>query len=349
MTAVDQVRELLTQLLEGKKRLQGQGLVQKISNKTRLDRDEVVSALRQLNKLKEVNCELFSGEVLGTLIPISLKRIKSKTEVEWESLLAKYFQGIEKIESLIPLHNKICDLPTEEKIRLVKGLIELRDKQEAHLGESRFCVSAKYLLNSSKILDALPNKTLRNFGIETNIFAAAPYYVLVAGPKNPKSVTLVENPQAFELAVNADENLENAWIATFGYGLSKAGDEFGNQLADIIEKQKTVIQTIRKGSPPSLSEMLKHQSLYFWGDLDLEGLKIFKRLRNSLPQIMLSELYKPMIDILGKRQGHSYSELTQKKSQKIWHSNDKHLNQLIELCSSQGVDQEALEVYQISI
>ena len=53
-------------------------------------------------------------------------------------------------------------------------------------------------------------------------------YILTAGPPNPDSVLLIENPHSFEEAVASGCAEKVALIATFGYGLSRSGEAFGN-------------------------------------------------------------------------------------------------------------------------
>ena len=65
-----------------------------------------------------------------------------------------------------------------------------------------------------------------------------------------------------------------------------------------------------------MSELLALPEVTFWGDLDPEGLRIFQRLRHSVPGIQLSALYAPMIERLEAEGGHPLHVLTGKAGQR---------------------------------
>ena len=90
-----------------------------------------------------------------------------------------------------------------------------------------------------------------------------------------------------------------------------------------------------------LHDLLSHSNLFFWGDLDIEGMKIFERLKRRLPQLRLSGLYTPMVEAIkspGNR--HEYAQLACKPLQKPFSPQFEETAALLVLCSNYAVDQE---------
>jgi hypothetical protein len=161
-------------------------------------------------------------------------------------------------------------------------------------------------------------------------------------------------------------------VATFGYGLSMVGDDYGRQLAAIIETpQRQIHSLIRAGTPPNLKSLLAHDKIFFWGDLDLEGLRIYQRLKDRLPKLELSAMYQPMIEMMYKPGAtHPYLKAVGKEGQGARHGNNNLINkpqdnvshyegfidtssgaevldEIAQLCTSSGIDQEILSKEQI--
>lgn len=238
--------------------------------------------------------------------------------------------------------NVLFDWDQADMQQLILGLYRLKLDAPTLKGQSRFAVSANYLLGSSKLLDSLPWPALRRFDIDPEWFSGSTPYVVVAGPSNPECVVLVENPQAFEAAIQADKGMRIAWVVTFGYGLSQSGDDYGRQLATYIESQRKLITLVRAGNPPPIASLLQHPTLYFWGDLDKEGLRIYWRLKSKLPQLRLSNQYKPMLEMLKDcSQSHPYVKAVAKDSQNQWTCADGQVQALLNACFNRAVDQEA--------
>lgn len=95
----------------------------------------------------------------------------------------------------------------------------------------------------------------------------------------------------------------------------------------------------RRGTFISLHDALRVSPLFFWGDLDLAGLDIYRRLKNHLPSIELSAMYQPLIDDLRIGQGHVYDG-TQKERQHLGAHSYPELQKLEDLCRNRGIDQE---------
>jgi len=341
---LNRTRICISKLSNGRVTLRGDGLADRISKKLKIPVADIISVFSILKKNKELICESwFNGLPLST-VNVDIKSIpKPESYYRWGSAMriAGYTDG--EIDSLQVCHSLFDDLDNDDQLSLAKGLKQLKSNRYDDNGHSKFIVSSKYLMGSSKILDMIPNMHLKNFGLDIDDYSRPVSYVIVAGPKNPEAVVLVENPQALEAAIKS--NVTNiAWIATFGYGLSMIGDEYGRQLANIIEdKDRIIVPLVRSGSPPTIDVLLSYEDIYFWGDLDLEGLKIYTSIKSKLPSLKLSGLYNPMLRLfIDQDINHSYIKLTGKEGQKKWKSTDAILNLLIEYCQFRGLDQEVL-------
>lgn len=257
-------------------------------------------------------------------------------------------------DALTPLSTKLAPFSDLEKSAILEGLLQLRANLLDEAGRHRFLVSAKYFLGSSKLLDELPSNALRAFGISIDFFPTHPLYVIVAGCSNPETVVLVENPAAFELAVKTNAVKRCAFIATFGFGLSKSQEDYGNQLASMAEDRFTnEITLMREGATcPAAKDLLVHPRITFWGDLDIAGIHIYLRLKKVIPGLSLSGLYKPMFDSL-KVIEHSHPYVSavgkagQPKMATISSNSEEILDVLLSQCISRGVDQELLTIEQI--
>lgn len=210
----------------------------------------------------------------------------------------------------------------EDQHALVKGLRQLASDLPQAYQLSPYVASARYLLGSSKLLDALPQELLRSFGIEQADFESAETWLLASVPEEPEGVLLIENAQSFTQAcrVGCDQRL--AIICTFGYGLS-----LGNALQD-SGRMRLVGQGVAN---VNLTELLRLSNLTYWGDLDPEGMRIYLRLSRSLPRLNLSALLAPMIEAFGDGLTHPLDALTGKAGQRAgddW---------------QRGLDQECLE------
>ncbi len=220
------------------------------------------------------------------------------------------------------LDGVLDDWSLADQRRLVEGLRRLAaDLPEAH-GLSAKVASARYLLGSSKLLEALPGELVRSFGIEPRDFRAAPLWLLAAMPAVPESLLLIENPQSFAQACRVGLDRRLAVVCSFGYGLS---------LGEAMLDPAAVRLVGGQGLSHDLAALLTLPSPTYWGDLDPEGLRIYRRLKAQLPALRLSALLEPMASALAGQGGHPLHRLTGKEGQRSagdW---------------TRGVDQEALE------
>lgn len=346
MDVVSRLRSALS--VGNKTSVQGGRLVDRLCSKTGLHRNEVINGLRMLRDTGEVTCrDWHRGEPIGR-VELSIQQVRSPCEESWIGVMHDMGTDPEDQEVLIALSDKLEGLAVDDMKRLLSGLMALREDLPLLKGQSRYLVSAKYLLGSSKLLDALPSPLLRKFGINLDLLIGPPSYIITAGPSSPACVVLVENPQAMEAALQTNIGSKIAWIATFGYGLSRSGNEYGRQLASLIEENNRLTALVRQGTPPPIERLLKHPEIYFWGDFDREGFQIYWRLKYKISQLQLSGLYHAMrARIENTDNHHAYNELASKPNQNTWQCSDMDVQKMLDLCESRAVDQESVSLSEI--
>lgn len=235
-------------------------------------------------------------------------------------------------------------LASEHMVTLLEGLVRLRENQAQHFGEQVFSVSAMYLMGSSKLLSSLDGKALRGFGIEIDRFLPRPVYVVVGGNvEAPTAVVLVENPVSFETAVESAAARHCLFVCTFGFGLSASTNDYGNQLAGAVDAGKARVLSRSAGVEPALRDILQHQRIHFWGDLDTAGMQIFCRLASKVPNIALSALYEPMIDAIrhdGSRHPYVSAVCKDGQGRMTVQTARNDVQELLCLCEHFAVDQE---------
>lgn len=205
------------------------------------------------------------------------------------------------------LTGPLGDWSASDQQALADGLRRLAGDLPGAYALSPYVASARYLLGSSKLLEALPNDLLRAFGIEPSSFTVADARLLASMPATPEGVILIENLQSFSQACRVGLDARWALVCSFGYGLS-LGEALGG-----LERVRLV------GEGPlshTMTGLLALSNLTYWGDLDPEGLRIFRQLRRRLPGLRLSALYRPMIDAFEATRGHPLHGLTGKEGQR---------------------------------
>lgn len=345
-TAADTIRQALARLGQGRGTLQSNRLIERLQERTGLTVIEVRRGLNELREAGEVKCRDWSnGEPYGKVHLALNAPPVSDIAVAWQNVLEARELSPKEVNALLPLHSALNGLDRADMDGLVGGLLQLRAEQDRFAGVPRFNVSAKFLLGSSKLLDALPTAPLRAFGIDKTRFERFAGYIVAAGPPDPVACVLVENPHAFETAMSTPGTNDVAWIVTFGHGLSWHDEDYGAQLAELlVDRPRLPNPLIRIGNPPDTNTLLRHESLFFWGDLDPEGLRIFEHIKSRWNHLRLSSLYQPMVEALrAAATSHPYVPATSKAGQAAWSSNDASVANLMMLCANRGVDQEAVE------
>ncbi|MGN6828573.1 Wadjet anti-phage system protein JetD domain-containing protein [Paucibacter sp. M5-1] len=268
------------------------------------------------------------------------------TEKAWREALEHGMQDRQLADALAVSHALFDGLEALDMQHVIAGLLRIRDTS-ASLGSAySFSVSAQHILSSSKVLSRLPLSTLRLLGIDR--LPTTPRYLVVAGPAHPSAALFIENTTSFEEAVKAGMDAELALVAAYGYGLNMLSDSSaGLALLESVRSKGCEVLS-RTGSGHSLERLFTLPSVYFWGDLDREGLRIAMALRQHLPQLALSALYQPMRAMARRREtSHPYLGLSGKALQAAWTpTGEDVLDQLALECATRAVDQEAVDVAQ---
>ena len=345
---VSTVRECLRKLARGREKVRGAELDVKVAKKTGLSILLVRASFRELKEIGEIDSHSWTRDFspLGMVsLHLCPPPLQEHCRVWMDALSSSNSLNAEDKESLANLGDVLLGMSRSDMDRLIEGLVQLRVQQSTFAGEPAFNVSAKFLMESSKLIGSLNSNTLKQFGIRPDLFSGSTKYLVVAGPAQPDAVIFVENPHAFELAVNAGLADTVAWAVTFGYGLSKQANDYGNQLSQMVNSGfHNVERLTRFGSPPVISELLNHGTLLFWGDLDIEGLRIYSQLKSKMPSLQLSGIYQPMIERLQSGGGHPYVKAVGKDNQRAWKTDDPLISSLLSLCSTASVDQEIVSV-----
>lgn len=269
----------------------------------------------------------------------------------WNDVVMNSRYSEQDKRALAPIGKSLDGFTQSEMGVLLNGLSKLRDEQGTIHGQLAFNASAAHLMGSSKLLSSLDSKALRAFGIMLDRFRLRPLYVVVGGnTRSPKSIILVENPIPFETALASEARRDCLFVCTFGFGLSAAGNDYGNQLAGAVEADSVYVLNRSEGVPPDFKQLLGHSNIQFWGDLDTAGMQIFGRLRAQLPHIELSALYAPMIEAIKHEETrHPYVAVVGKNGQAGMPFNGvgADVQALLTLCRACAVDQEIVTADQI--
>lgn len=290
------------------------------------------------------------GEPISAYVTVIRPKLGTPDHVtRWTRVLQSGELNASEIASLATISDSISELSESDMVNLLDGLKRLRTDQNSLVGQPTYLVSARYLLGSSKLLTGLQGRPIKAFGIDTAGFQAHPPYIVVGGCGQPDTVVLVENPAAFELAMTTKAVNHCAFITTFGFGLSNIKNEYGNQLAGVIEnKFQDIVGLSREGSVcRTVKELLAHPRITFWGDLDPAGVQIYLRLKRRISGLMLSALYNPMVEALAEpKNSHPYFESTGKRGQIDMQvacpDQEDKAKWLLGLSRERGVDQESV-------
>lgn len=346
MNRDDKVLSELHTMLGTRAFLQGSGLVGRLAKRMDWHELDVKQSLGRLARSGTVTGVTVQGDVhqrVSVTVAAPAKPVPMSLTL-WEAAMKRVGLSPADVQALGPCHDRISDFSDVDMEALAAGLLDLRQAAPCEAGTPKFVLSARYLLGSSKLLGQLPALALFAFGLNLKAHPDAPPYVITAGPADPDAVVLVENPHAFDAAVAAGAASRVAFVVTFGYGLSRNGEDFGNQLLASVAYGDGLIGLVREGQPPQPAKLLSHPRIYFWGDLDREGLRIYAGLRQRVPQLRLSALYRPMIAAFHTGDSHPYAKATCKDKQAASRVPPDDGRDLIELCGLRAVDQEYVSI-----
>lgn len=318
--------------------------------------NDPIAIRRALLNLQSQGHLAFSADPRGEPISPFITVIRPVTDTpahatQWQTVLEESGLSENNIAALYTLYNALGDFNIEHMEILLAGLRKLRDEQHLVAGQPSYVVSATYLMGSSKLLSTLDGKSLRLFGIDIDKFTARTPYVMVGGGgKAPQSVILVENPIAFEVAIQSTASIRHTFVCTFGFGLSNSASEYGNQLAGAVEAGEAVLLRRTEGLHTSFENLMQHPEIHFWGDLDSAGLQIFERIASRIPHLKLSALYDPMIKAATNPAcSHPYVVAVGKAGQKPFKPTRKDTEAMLGYCEKWAVDQEIVNDYDIQI
>lgn len=342
MNGDELVISVLQDLMGSRDSLQGKNLNRRIAEKAGIDPIDTKLALGRLAKRGVITNVTDRGEAFGkvSLTIATPKKLEPPSLTRWRLAVSSSGMTETETEALAACHDRLDGFSDADMRDLARGLSTMRSNQNADKGIPRFVLSAKYLLGSSKILGCLPLPALRAFGIDIDSFPDAISQVIVAGPENPEAVLLIENPHSFEEVIAAGCAEKIALVITYGYGLSRSGDAYGNSLAEALQHADRLVPLVRMGNPPSPKNLLGHPRILFWGDLDREGLRIYASLRKGIPALRASALYLPMVEAMKRGESHPYVKATSKEKQGTTDKTPVDVSALVHLCSERGVDQE---------
>jgi len=333
--------------------LQGGTLIDRLVRKTGLDAAAIRACFNDMRTRGWVEASSWSGtgNPVGR-VKVNLPPLPPPSWADgWKHALmaCKRLSDADR-EVLFECGASLSDMDVSEFPKVLDGLIRLREDQSELTGSPAFLVSARYLRGSSKMLGKLGARAIKAFGIDLSLFRDHPPYVVTAGSASPEAVILVENPTAFELAATTSAVERCAFIATFGFGLSKATEDFGNQLAGMVEECFCgAVTLVREGScTPSARELLSHSNITFWGDLDIAGAAIYERIAKRITNLRLSALYAPMIRaVVEDDNRHPYISAVGKPGQTMFQATSADALTMLSYCHEWAVDQELVTASQI--
>lgn len=310
--------------------------------------------LRQvLNSLRCAGKLTFSpgsrGEPVSPFITVHTPEISEPQHQQlWRTIIGSLDLPTHDADALYPLGTNLDGFSESQMRDFLHCLFALRTGQADASGRPIMAVSAEYLLGSSKLLSSLDARSLRHFGIEVQAFPSRPAYLVVSSAPSPRAVVLVENPVAFEVAAESRAADMCTFVCTFGFGLSNLANEYGYQLANIVNTNRATILHRTAGTSTDLASLLGHPNLYFWGDLDQAGMQIYERIATRLPHIRLSGMYQPMLDASNEaHRRHPYAVATGKAGQGLYTPQREDARLLALRCIDHGVDQEIVNTRQI--
>lgn len=332
------VEVALVSLFEGRSFLNGGSLLKRVSKKSGCSLIDVQQEFAALARKGILNGVQKNGFPDGRVSIVGLQKEACPLQQVWAATLKQRLDQLteHQIKALRTPGETLITLTPDDQLRLLDGLLEL-SKNECRRDQDRYIVSAKYLLGSSKIVNNLSQDILNAFDLS---FSAEDrlLYVITAGPSHPESIVFIENPSSFSSFSRSKLADRHMAICAYGYGLTF--ENFGDRLS-----RGTVIACPAVGQPPlpNLAEVIESVPLFFWGDLDLEGLRIYEAMKRQFSTLKLSRAYELMTKCISDpRRSHPYGDLVGKKSHKLPAAEEREVRFLSEICRDRAVDQEAI-------
>lgn len=293
---------------------------------------DVRSALATLAERGDVTGVARSGRPIG-MVCWQGARVVASTDTDWLAAIAAHGPSMNSAEreALAAFGDVVAGLSVDDKAGLLGGLLALRKMSLVSDPQS---LSTDLLLGSAKALRNL-KRLARVLALDLEE-PSGEFYVLTAGSTAPRAVILIENPRCFTAFAKSPHAKESLAIAAYGYGLTL--ENFGPRLA-----AGQVIACPAYGERVDLNEVLARTPTLFWGDLDLEGLRIFESLIGQLPDVQLSAAYADMDAMLDDPlRSHPYHDIFEKESQRPPRGLTPAVRYLAARCAKRAVDQEML-------
>ncbi|ROT94724.1 hypothetical protein EB809_18785 [Marinobacter sp. R17] len=323
------VEDFIRKAARGGRPLQPGRLLERIANHTGLSIIDIETCLSVLAEEGLIEGVSRSGR------PVKMIRWKGASLVEINPLaitVRDYFgrKGVTVPDvDCLALSKALDGLDKSDVTRLLDGLYEL----QGFAGDGVFA-SARHLLGSAKALNGL--SSAGRFLSDLPIQDVGEMYVITAGPVDAEAVLLIENPRSFTSFSNSRHVERVLGVASYGYGLSMQ-----NFAAHLHAGKVTACPS--RGERPDLKELIQTKPVFFWGDLDKEGLRIFESLRHRIPSIKLSSAYAEMEKLTSiPERSHPYHRLFEKAGQRQARGDTPEVAYLSRVCRHRSVDQEAL-------
>lgn len=329
--AIELVRAWIRDATLGGRKVRPAGLIRRASEKLQLPMLDVRTSLAQLVHEGLLSGVSSSGEPLGmvqwlgeSLGALSSDAVRLDQELQKRGIRAPASALERTAECFRGLHGQDVD-------HLIEGLFRLR---QLPLASDPIFGSAQHLLGSAKALGHL-RVVAKLLDIQLDD-TASEFFVLTAGPAEPQGVVLIENIRSFSAFARSSHARRMGGIASFGYGLTM--ESFATRL-----QAGQVIAAPAFGAAFDVASAVSRGPCVYWGDLDLEGLRIFESLKARLPGLQLSAAYAAMEALLAVDGAHHpYHMLFEKSGQRRPRCEIPEVRRLAEACAIRCVDQERL-------
>jgi len=298
----------------------------------------VRDGLAELARANRITGVTIDGQVVGKVgwreTPVETP---DPSLLDWQRrVAASDALGIDRRSALMVPPRHVLDLGGDDKQALIDCLSAI--SADCSPGENNYVYSACGVMGSSKVLDAFPTLAELLLGASEGKRAPRPLFAITAEPTKPASVLFIENQSALASQLRVGFPPDQLAVCAFGYGLTI--ENIGRRL-----RGGSIIACPAAGERPDLPAILASTSCFFWGDLDLEGLRIYEVLRGAIPHLQLAGIYASMVSLLvDRRKSHPYSALfgSGKAGQRSPRGDTPEVRALARLCTERAVDQEAV-------
>lgn len=337
----------------GNGRLRSGTLKTRLCAKTGLMPIEVEEAVRELHRRGLLRFHANArGQPVSAYVEYTLDEVPIGQEEAWiRHYLAQEGVNVDTVTAIAPISAKLSGMEEADIRALARCLSTLsRAARTDKCDGPGANVSARWVMGSAKVIARLPAKAMALLGLDTRLQLPSPRYVVHAGPSDstpPAATLLIENPQAFENAIDAGLADRMSLVCTYGFALAYLGLPKSGSAA-LPAERPIVLQ--RCGYPRTIDALLDAPELFFWGDLDIGALKIYQACRSGIPSLRLSGIYRAMEGLLDDpARSHPYVELFDKFGQSkltdypaLARDIDASVRVLFAKCTRRGVDQETI-------